>query len=100
MIQSFRIEPEAEAELLAAAAWYESKRPGLGVELVATIDGAIDEILAAPEANPLWRKNHPYRRRRVPRFPYVIFYTASETAVKVVAFAHAKREPGYWLTRA
>jgi hypothetical protein len=95
--QALRIEPEAE--FVAAAAWYESKRPGLGFELVAVIDGAIDEILAAPDANPLWRPNHPYRRRRVPRFPYVVFYTTSETVVTVVAFAHAKREPGYWFGR-
>jgi hypothetical protein len=35
---------EAEAELVAAAQWYESKRTGLGIEFVAEIDDAFDRI--------------------------------------------------------
>ena len=33
-----RVESDAEEELTAAAEWYESRRAGLGVELVAVID--------------------------------------------------------------
>ena len=37
-----RVESDAEDELTAAAEWYESRRSGLGVELVAVIDGALE----------------------------------------------------------
>jgi|GEM_PF-2605751 hypothetical protein len=53
--------PEAEAELLAAAQWYEERRAGLGVELIATADVALHEILEKPSASSIWRDGHPYR---------------------------------------
>ena len=45
MRQKLSILPEAETELLAAAQWYEQRRAGLGVELIATVDVALHEIL-------------------------------------------------------
>ena len=46
-----RVESDAEEELTAAAEWYESRRAGLGVELVAVIDAALEAIVAAPLAH-------------------------------------------------
>jgi len=51
-VNVLRVLPEAEAELEASAQWYESKRAGLGAELVATIDEAFEELL---EAGGAWR---------------------------------------------
>ena len=51
-----RVPPEAEEELAEAAEWYEAKRPGLGIELVAIVDffradeGAV-EVIAVAHAN-------------------------------------------------
>ena len=94
-----RVAPEAEEELAAAAEWYEARRAGLGVELVASIDGAFEGILAAPLSYAMWRPNRPYRKKGVRRFPYVIFFMVDERAVVVVAIAHARRRPGYWVGR-
>lgn len=33
------------------------------------------------------------------RFPYVVFYLNSEDAIDIVAVAHQRRLPGYWLNR-
>ncbi len=96
---TIRVLPEAEHELTEAAGWYESKRRGLGVELVALIDRAIGEIAEAPQSYPLWRADRPYRMLVVRRFPYVIFFRVEGAIVDVVAIAHAKRGPGYWSTR-
>ncbi len=52
---SLRVLPEAEEELAEAAEWYEERRPGLGVALIARVDRAFDEILEAPNACMLWR---------------------------------------------
>jgi len=35
MKRTLRVLPDAEAELVSAAMWYEDRRPGLGVEFVA-----------------------------------------------------------------
>jgi plasmid stabilization system protein ParE len=94
-----RIAPEAEAELSAAALWYESKRAGLGAEFVAAIDVALEIIGDRPLSFPVWRPEMPFRRHVVGRFPFVVFFTMTTEGLEVFAVAHAKRRPGYWLER-
>lgn len=90
-----RIAPEAEEELAAAAEWYESRRAGLGVELVAVIDRVFEQILEAPLASPAWRDDRAYRRKVVERFPYVVLFTVEDDVVTVVAVAHSRRGPAH-----
>jgi plasmid stabilization system protein ParE len=99
-VRRLRIAPEAEEELGEAATWYEAKRPGLGVELVAMADRAFEEIAGDPFVCGLWREDRPYRRKVLTRFPYVIFFCVDADAIVVLAVAHAKRRPGYWAERA
>jgi plasmid stabilization system protein ParE len=73
-VTTLRILPEAEEDLAEAAAWYERKRTGLGVELVATVDRAFEQILDAPLSCGTWRDDRAYHRKLVTRFPYVIFF--------------------------
>ena len=99
MKRTLRVLPEAAAELQSAAMWYEEKRPGLGVEFVAIVDQALQSVLEHPEACPLWRPDRPYRKHPLKRFPYVVFFRIDSETVVIVAAAHAKRRPGYWLDR-
>ncbi|MDB4278307.1 type II toxin-antitoxin system RelE/ParE family toxin [Deltaproteobacteria bacterium] len=99
MKRTLRVLPDAEAELQSAAIWYEEKRRGLGIEFVAVVDQALQSILDNPEACPVWRTDRPYRKRSLKRFPYVVFYCLDSATVEIVAVAHAKRRPGYWLER-
>lgn len=90
----------AREELSVAADWYDEQRPGLGVEFVVEIGEAVAQIRDNPEGWPRWREDRPYRKRFLTRFPYVLFYVvAAEGHVEVVAVAHARRKPGYWLER-
>ncbi len=79
--------------------WYEAREDGLGREFVLQLDEALRQIATHPNASPIWRSDRPYRKQLVGRFPYVIFFEASEEGVTVVAVAHQKRQPGYWLDR-
>lgn len=63
------------------------------------IDEALEKNAARPEASPLWRFNHPYRKRIVRRFPYVVFFEITGDVVTIVAVAHQRHRPGYWLDR-
>ena len=40
------------------------------------------------------------RKATIQRFPYVIAFEERDRHVLVLAIAHAKRRPLYWLTRA
>jgi plasmid stabilization system protein ParE len=99
MKRTLRVLPDAEAELQSAAIWYEEKRRGLGIEFVAVVDSALQSVLENPEAYAVWRPDRPYRMRSLKRFPYVVFFRIDSATVEIVAVAHAKRRPGYWLDR-
>ena len=98
-MKTLRVLPEAEAEIEASTVWYESKRAGLGAEFLAMLDEALEEIADAPLAVQLWREGAPWRRKVLRRFPYVIFLTVGSDLIEIVAVAHARRRPGYWVNR-
>ncbi len=43
--------PEAIAEILQAAEWYEDRRIGLGEEFLSAVEQAMDAVAAAPLAS-------------------------------------------------
>jgi hypothetical protein len=49
MNRAFRPEPEAAAELEDAVVWYDTQRPGLGLEFVQAVDVALERIARWPE---------------------------------------------------
>lgn len=93
-----RVVRDAEAEFESSARWYE-QRAGLRSEFVGAIDEAVYAIAEGPLRYPLWRPESPYRKYLVRRFPYLIFYRLRDEYVEILAFAHARRRPGYWLQR-
>ena len=98
------LHPEARAELRSAALWYDERRSGLGDEFVAEVSAALDRIADVPESYPAWPRTRAagsmIRKATIHRFPYVIAFEKHEQHVLVLAVAHAKRRPLYWLTRA
>lgn len=91
--------PEAAEELLEAADWYESGRPGLGSEFVGAVEHAIGAAASMPLAAAPWPGSERFRRRVMERFPYIPIYEFRPDAIEFVAIAHISREPGYWLKR-
>jgi plasmid stabilization system protein ParE len=98
------LHPEARAEVRSAALWYDERRPGLGDEFIAEVSAAFDRVRDAPESYRAWpgtRAADPLiRKATIQRFPYVVAFEKHERHVLVLAVAHAKRRPLYWLTRA
>jgi toxin ParE1/3/4 len=102
MSHRFQFETEASAELEHAALWYEGGRPGLGVEFLDAVDATLARIADWPEAAPKIRglsADVPARRAPITGFPYHIAYLVTPTAIRILAFAHDNREPGYWFAR-
>ncbi len=96
------LHPEARAELRSAALWYDERRPGLGDEFIAEVSAALGRISDALESYPAWPRTRAtgslIRKATIQRFP-VIAFEKHEQHVLVLAVAHAKRRPLYWLTR-
>lgn len=101
-VRTVNLEPEAEQELAAAYEWYESKLDGLGEELLSEVDSAIERISRSPGVFPLVhgpaRAQH-VRRALLRRFPLTVVFIEAGDAVRVLAFAHQRRRPGYWRQR-
>lgn len=97
------LHPEARAELRSAALWYDVRRPGLGDEFIADVSAALDRIGEAPESYPAWTRTRAaaplIRKAIIQRFPYLIAFEKHAQHLLVLAVAHAKRRPLYWLTR-
>jgi plasmid stabilization system protein ParE len=97
------LHPEAQTELRSAALWYDERRPGLGDEFISEISASLDRVRDAPDSYPAWPGTRAGVRligkATIQRFPYVIAFEKHEHHVLVLAIAHAKRRPLYWLRR-
>jgi toxin ParE1/3/4 len=98
------LHPEAAREVEAAVEWYEGQRTGLGAEFFAEFRRSLQVIAEAPRANPPWSggraRDLEVRRLLMERFPFALPYLVLEELVVVLAVAHVRRRPGYWLQRA
>ena len=80
MSYRLNIRPDAEADVVEAALWYEQQNPGLGEKFVTEVDQAIRRVLENPLAFRLIHRRHEVRRALTHRFPYKIFFTLKENA--------------------
>jgi len=97
-----RLSPEAIDELVEAAVWYRARRPGLESEFLAEFDRVLPLIGSSPASFPRlldMPEDLVIRRALLPRFPYAVIFMDLGTEIRVLAVAHAKRRPGYWLDR-
>jgi plasmid stabilization system protein ParE len=97
-----RLSPEAIDELVEAAVWYRGQRPGLESEFLTEVDRILPLIGSSPASFPRLLdvpEDLVVRRALLPRFPYAVIFMDLRTHVRVLAVAHAKRRPGYWLNR-
>jgi plasmid stabilization system protein ParE len=88
---------EAEDELNEAIAYYEDAGAGLGQRLKEEVRAAISWIQSNPELPRV--RPRGYRRVNLRVFPYYIAYFIWGDAVWILAVAHGRRRPEYWMER-
>ncbi len=88
---------EAQVEFDEAFDYYETQRPGLGVEFAECVQKVFDRISATP------RMHAPVladvRKAVVRRFPYCVYYRAEAARIEVIAIFHTARDPTIWQGR-
>ena len=93
----YRFLPLAEAELQMQVLRYGQEARGLDREFFDEVERSITFVrrnpLASPELPP------PFRSRPLAHFPFNIVYTVEPAFLLIVAVAHQRRKPDYWLGR-
>ena len=94
----YQFHPAAEAEFLEAVGFYESKVTGLGSALVSEFEMLADLIGDTPQA---WQivLGPDIRKAPLQRFPLSVIYREKTPGFEVLAIAHDRRRPQYWLNR-
>lgn len=93
-----QIAPEAEDEIARSVEWYAERGERAVRGFVEELDGILEQARAHPMRWPIWRGE--VRKVTFAHYPFSVFYRVRNDVVLIVAVAHAKRRPGYWLRRA
>jgi hypothetical protein len=93
---------DAELESAEAAAWYDDRRAGLGDEFLSEVAQALARVRQDRQVFPrleTYTGSRDVRRCVLERFPYLVVCACLAEETLVVAVAHVRRKPLYWLER-
>jgi len=88
---------DARAEVRDALAYYSELKSELAQDFIVSLDRALMLITDRPLAWP--PVGLRLRRCLLAKFPYQIVYRVEGDTIRIYAFAHVKRRPGYWNKR-
>ncbi|HET8782371.1 MAG TPA: type II toxin-antitoxin system RelE/ParE family toxin [Pyrinomonadaceae bacterium] len=87
----------AQQDIADTVLWFEETQPGTSVDFLAALDQSVRLIAAYPfvgeEIEP------EIRRCLFNRFPYALIYGIEDQTIIVIAVAHTRRDPHYWMDR-
>jgi hypothetical protein len=92
-----RFHPEADAEMMSAAKFYETQQKDLGKRFLASVQDALNRI----QVNPLIYQEIEagVRRCLTMTFPFGVVFRIMPNQYVIIAVMHLHREPGYWKSR-
>ncbi len=96
-----RISAPAEREYREAVEWYRERDPRVAERFAAEARRTLDLLEEFPSIGgrvPRVDDRH-VRRMPIPKFPYHVIFVELDEWLEVVAFAHYRREPMYFMSR-
>lgn len=99
---TFQVLPAALGDAMAAASWYDEQRNGLGDEFLDEFQDALETIRRTPQSlarHEQYSGPDEVRRCILKRFPFAVVFLYRPAELRVVAVAHTRRKPLYWLNR-
>ncbi|MEI6827470.1 MAG: type II toxin-antitoxin system RelE/ParE family toxin [Desulfuromonadales bacterium] len=84
------VRSKAEADMTAAAKWYEEQSPGLGTEFLRAVEGCIATVARNPAMFPVMYRN--VRRALFRRFPYGVFFLLADDCITIIACLHGRQD--------
>jgi plasmid stabilization system protein ParE len=94
----YQLHPEAAAEHRKQVAYYEDRQIGLGKRYHAEFRSVLAIVCEAPQRFRVIGEPS-IRRLHFTVFPFDLIYREVGGSVQILAIAHHRREPGYWLGR-
>jgi len=87
--------------MAAASRWYDRGQTGLGSDFLHLVDRTLERINRTPQSGSTVPgvDDTAVRRTSVRRFPYHVVYIVLPDRVQVLAVAHQRRRPRYWVDR-
>jgi toxin ParE1/3/4 len=92
-----RFHPDAEAEMIEAAAYYEAQQPDLGRRFLVAVQDAANRIAVNPRLYPVVELD--VRRCLTKTFPFGLLFRERSEAFVIMAVMHLHRDPDYWRNR-
>jgi hypothetical protein len=86
-----------EQEIDEAVAWFDEQVEGKGTDFLDELDRVIRRVKAYPFASTQIEPD--IRRCLFAHFPYSLIYGIEEQTIVVIAVAHFRRTPRYWVGR-
>jgi len=95
---SYSFHPEAATEYATDVAFYKSLNTGLGTRFHKAVKAVIAKACKSPA---LYRVESPpdIRRATIQGFPYALIFREASGNIQILAIAHHRRHPLYWLNR-
>ena len=87
----------AQQELDEAVEWYNQQVVGLGLEFLDEFDDSVKLVASFPEISK--KILDDIRRFLINRFPYGVIYGIDGDFIVIIAIAHFRRKPNYWIDR-
>ena len=82
------------AEIDETVRWYAEQSPELPEHILAELQYAVEKLAPFPEAYHMVVA--PYRRVRLSRFPYALFFRVDPDEIVIVGFFHQHSDPAKW----
>jgi plasmid stabilization system protein ParE len=96
-VRSVEFHPDAQNEFISAARFYEHQTEGLGLDFIASVQRAYEQLPEFPLSGAPFARR--LRRLLVPKFPYGLLYRVEPERVYIIAVMHLHRRPRYWRSR-
>jgi toxin ParE1/3/4 len=96
-MKAVRFHPDAESEMIEAAAYYETQQPDLGRRFLASVQDAVNRIRVRPQLYPVVELD--VRRCLAKTFPFGVLFRERPDKIVIMAVMHLHREPDYWRNR-
>jgi toxin ParE1/3/4 len=96
-MKAIRFLPDAEAEMIEAAAYYETQQHDLGRRFLASVQDAVNRIAVNPRLYP--PVDREVRRCLTKTFPFGVLFKMRSDGIVILAVMHLHRDPDYWKSR-
>lgn len=92
-----KFHPEADAEMMEAAVFYETQQLDLGKRFLSEVQHSLSLIQINTTLYPIIHDD--VRRCITKTFPFNVIYRIAPRQITIIAVMHQSRDPNYWKNR-